>query len=107
MHSWPFESFAIARRNNKPHARAAPPGGRTRHTGQVGLRRSGSPPLAFSAGRLSDAMLLNFVLLGAVDLPGAAVAAYAAELAAHPSVAPEDARYRAVLARWAETKLKD
>ena len=29
----------------------------------------------------------------------------AAALAAHPSVAPEDARYRAVLAQWAETKL--
>ena len=33
------------------------------------------------------------------------IAAYAAALAAHPSVAPEDARYRAVLAQWAETKL--
>ena len=33
------------------------------------------------------------------------IAAYAAALAAYPSVAPEDARYRAVLAQWAETKL--
>ena len=33
------------------------------------------------------------------------IAAYAAALAAHSSVAPEDARYRAVLAQWAETKL--
>ena len=33
------------------------------------------------------------------------IAAYAATLASHPSVAPEDTRYRAVLAQWAETKL--
>ena len=33
------------------------------------------------------------------------LAAYAATLATHPPVAPEDARYRAVLAQWAETKL--
>ena len=36
-----------------------------------------SPLCAGSA--LSDALLLNFVLLGAVDLPGSAVAAYAIE----------------------------
>ena len=48
--------------------------------------------------------LLQNVLDLPVTLPEP-VAAYAAALAAHPSVAPEDARYRAVLAQWAEAKL--
>ena len=48
--------------------------------------------------------LLQDLLELPVTLPEP-IAAYAAALAAHPSVAPEDARYRAVLAQWAETKL--
>ena len=35
--------------------------------------------LAFSAGALSDHLLLNFVLLGCCDLPGAAIASRALE----------------------------
>ena len=50
-------------------------------------------------------LLLQDLLDLPVTLPDP-IAAYAATLAAHPSVAPEDARYRTVLARWAETKLK-
>ena len=49
--------------------------------------------------------LLQDLLDLQVTLPDP-VAAYATLLATHPSVAPEDARYRTVLARWAETKLK-
>ena len=49
--------------------------------------------------------LLQDLLDLPVTLPDP-VAAYAAALAVHPSVAPEDARYRAALAQWAETKLK-
>ncbi len=48
--------------------------------------------------------LLQDLLKLPVTLPEP-IAAYAAALAAHPSVAPEDARYRAVLAQWSETKL--
>ena len=48
--------------------------------------------------------LLQDVLDLPVVLPDP-LAAYAAALAAHPSVAEEDARYRAVLADWARAKL--
>ena len=48
------------------------------------------------------------LLQDVLDLPVALpdpLAAYAAALAAHPSVAKEDARYRAVLTEWAQAKL--
>jgi glutathione S-transferase len=48
--------------------------------------------------------LLKDVLDLPVTLPEP-IAAYAAALAAHPSVAEEDERYRAVLADWANAKL--
>ena len=54
-------------------------------------------------GALSTSLLQDLLDLP-VTLPEP-IAAYAAALAAYPSVAPEDARYRAVLAQWAETKL--
>ena len=47
--------------------------------------------------------LLQDVLDLPVTLPDT-LAAYGAALAAHPSVAEEDARYRAVLADWANAK---
>lgn len=49
--------------------------------------------------------LLQDVLALPVTLP-APLAAYGAALAAHPSVAEEDARYRAVLADWAKAKIE-
>lgn len=48
--------------------------------------------------------LLQDVLDLPVTLPDS-IAAYASALAAHPSVAEEDQRYRAVLGDWAEAKL--
>ena len=49
--------------------------------------------------------LLQEILDLPVTLP-APLASYGAALAAHPSVADEDERYRAVLADWAESKIK-
>ena len=49
--------------------------------------------------------LLQDVLDLPVTLPDP-LAAYGAALAAHPSVAEEDARYRAVLADWAKAKIE-
>ena len=64
---------------------------------------SGATRIAIASATARIALLKNLLDLP-VTLPEP-IAAYATTLAAHPSVAPEDTRYRAVLAQWAETKL--
>ncbi|MEC7304799.1 MAG: glutathione S-transferase family protein [Pseudomonadota bacterium] len=67
------------------------------------------PELAIADCGFVASFAIISLLQDVLDLPVALpepVAAYAAALAAHPSVAPEDARYRAVLADWADAKLQ-